>query len=299
MPDGEGEDVLLPKRKKPPDIWQITMIDAIIAAHNNATLAEECAAEIAANVAAAAATAAAAAAATTTMAKITDTQITMIGAARKATASAKAAADAGAATAAKMITIATRKTFRVDNVHIALKRTKYAAAAAANEVAAAGWNMRIGTDAYMPMDNNLNTIDAAVAAANIAAFALRTPLPPPPMRSQPPVGICESAPPVATLAFRKRTTYAVAAAANRVAAAGWNVRMREASLASTLDLGQRSAAAAANVAAVAAISKTASPLAANTLASDRQTMLISLRGDAPLCLGVGHWQPSCRTCPSA
>jgi len=54
--------------------------------------------------------------------------------------------------------------------------------------------------------------------------------------------------------------------------------MREASLASTLDLGQRSAAAAANVAAVAAISKTASPLAANTLASDRQTMLISLRG---------------------
>ena len=101
--------------------------------------------------------------------------------------------------------------------------------------------------------------------------------------------------------------------------------MREASLASTLDLGQRSAAAAANVAAVAAISKTASPLAtttannnrramqrpilagapianslsadlvplvsdnapplaveaANTLASDRQTMLISLRGDAP------------------
>ena len=233
--------------------------------------------------AAAAAPAAAAAAATTTMAKITDTQITMIGAARKATASAKAAADAGAATAAKMITIATRKTFRVDNVHIALKRTKYAAAAAANEVAAAGWNMRIGTDAYMPMDNNLNTIDAAVAAANIAAFALRTPLPPPPMRSPPPVGICESAPPVANLAFRKRTTYAVAAAANRVAAAGWNVRMREASLASTLDLGQRSAAAAANVAAVAAISKTASPLAANTLASDRQTMLISLRGDAPLC----------------
>jgi hypothetical protein len=68
MPDGEGEDVLLPKRKKPPDIWQITMIDAIIAAHKNATLAEECAAEIAANVAAAAA---AAAAATTTMAKIT------------------------------------------------------------------------------------------------------------------------------------------------------------------------------------------------------------------------------------
>jgi hypothetical protein len=78
------------------------------------------------------------------------------------------------------------------------------------------------------------------------------------MRSPSPVGICESAPPVANLAFRKRTgtTYAAAAAANRVAAAGWNVRMREASLASTLDLGQRSAAAAANVAAVAAISKT-------------------------------------------
>ncbi len=61
MPEGEGEDVLLPKRKKPPEIWQITMIDAIIAAHNNAALAEECAAEIAANVAAAAAAAAAAA----------------------------------------------------------------------------------------------------------------------------------------------------------------------------------------------------------------------------------------------
>ena len=58
MPEGEGEDVLLPKRKKPPEIWQITMIDAIIAAHNNAALAEECAAEIAANVAAAAAAAA-------------------------------------------------------------------------------------------------------------------------------------------------------------------------------------------------------------------------------------------------
>jgi hypothetical protein len=77
------------------------------------------------------------------------TQITMIGAAHKATASAKAAADAGAATAARMITVqvASRKT--VDNVHIALKRTKYAAAAAANKVAAAGWNMRIGTVAYI------------------------------------------------------------------------------------------------------------------------------------------------------
>ena len=29
MPDGEGEDVLLPSRRKPPDIWhQITMIRA-------------------------------------------------------------------------------------------------------------------------------------------------------------------------------------------------------------------------------------------------------------------------------
>ena len=73
MPD-EGEDVLLPKRKKPPDIWQITMIDAIIAAHNNATLAEECAAEIAANVAATAAATAAAAVAAIIMAKITDTK---------------------------------------------------------------------------------------------------------------------------------------------------------------------------------------------------------------------------------
>ena len=152
MPDGEGGDVLLPKRKKPPDIWQITMIDAIIAAHNNATLAEECAAEIAANVAAAAATAAAAAAATTTMAKITDTKSqthlsSPLPSSQPPTSIAVAIAAAAncAATAAKMITIATRKTFRVDNVHIALKRTKYAAAAAANEVAAAGWNMRIGT----------------------------------------------------------------------------------------------------------------------------------------------------------
>ena len=89
-----------------------------------------------------------------------------------------------------MITVSTRKTFQVDNVHIALNRTKYAAAAAANKVAAAGWNMRIGTVACMPMDNNLNTIDAAVAAANIAAFALRTPLPPPPIGSRSPVGMC-------------------------------------------------------------------------------------------------------------
>ena len=118
-----------------------------------------------------------------------------IGAAHKATARAKAAADIGAAIAASMITVSTRKTFQVDNVHIALNRTKYAAAAA-NKVAAAGWNMRIGTVACMPMDNNLNTIDAAVAAANIVAFALRTPLPPPPMRSPSPA-----------------------------AAAGWNVRI--------------------------------------------------------------------------
>ena len=65
MPDGKGEDVFLPRKRKPPDKHQIT-------------------------------------------------QITMIGAAHKATASAKAAADVGADTAAKMITIATRKTFRVD-----------------------------------------------------------------------------------------------------------------------------------------------------------------------------------------
>ena len=170
-----------------------------------------------------------------------------IGAAHKATARAKAAADIGAAIAASMITVSTRKTFQVDNVHIALNRTKYAAAAAANKVAAAGWNMRIGTVACMPMDNNLNTIDAAVAAANIVAFALRTPLPPPPMRSPSQAGMCESAPPVANLAFRKRTTYAVAAAANRVAVAGWNVRMRETSLASTLDLDQRDLRSAATI----------------------------------------------------
>ena len=97
------------------------------------------------------------------------------------------------AIAASMITVSIRKTFQVDNVHIALNRTKYAAAAAANKVAAAGWNMRIGTVACMPMDNNLNTIDAAVAAANIVAFALRTPLPPPPMRSPSQAGMCEFA----------------------------------------------------------------------------------------------------------
>ena len=198
MPDGKGEDVFLPRKRKPPDKHQITMI-------------------------------------------------TMIGAAHKATARAKAAADVGAAIAASMITVSTRKTFQVDNVHIALNRTKYAAAAAANKVAAAGWNMRIGTVACMPMDNNLNTIDAAVAAANIVAFALRTPSPPPPMRSPSQAGMCESAPPVANLAFRKRTTYAVAAAANRVAVAGWNVRMRETSLASTLDLDQRDLRSAATI----------------------------------------------------
>ena len=113
------------------------------------------------------------------------------------TARAEAAADIGAAIAASMITVSIRKTFQVDNVHIALNRTKYAAAAAANKVAAAGWNMRIGTVACMPMDNNLNTIDAAVAAANIVAFALRTPLPPPPMRSPSQAGMCESTPPAA------------------------------------------------------------------------------------------------------
>ena len=92
----------------------------------------------------------------------------MIGAAHKA------AADVGAATAAKMITVqvVTRQTS--DNVHMALKRTKYAAAAAANKAAVAGWNVRIGTVAYMPMDNNSNTIDAAVAAANTVAFVRRT-----------------------------------------------------------------------------------------------------------------------------
>ncbi len=123
MPDGEGEDVLLPRKRKPPDKHQIT-------------------------------------------------QITMTGAAHEATASAKAAADVGAATADH----SSYTTF--ENVHIAhviaLKRTKYAVAAAANKVAAAGWNMRIGTVACMPMDNNLNTIDAAVAAANIVAFVRRT-----------------------------------------------------------------------------------------------------------------------------
>ena len=125
------------------------------------------------------------------------------------------------AIAASTITVSIRKTFQVDNVHIALNRTKYAAAAAAkvaaagwnmrigtvrtkyaaaaaaNKVAAAGWNMRIGTVACMPMDNNLNTIDAAVAAANIVAFALRTPLPPPPMRPPSQAGRCESTPPAA------------------------------------------------------------------------------------------------------
>jgi hypothetical protein len=98
----------------------------------------------------------------------------MLVAAHKATASAKAAADVGAATAAKMITVqvVTRQTS--DNVHMALKRTKYAAAAAANKAAVAGWNVRIGTVAYMPMDNNVNTIDPAVAAANTVAFVRRT-----------------------------------------------------------------------------------------------------------------------------
>ena len=109
-------------------------------------------------------------------------------------------------------------------------------------------------------------------------------MPPPPMRSPSQAGMCESAPPVANLAFRKRTTYAVAAAANRVAVAGWNVRMREASLASTLDLGQRdlrSAATAANVAAVAAINNADANKAASPRATDHQTTLISFRGDAP------------------
>ena len=58
-------------------------------------------------------------------------------------------------------------------------------------------------------------------------------------------------------------------------------------LASKLDLGPGSAAAAANAsAAAAAVAATNAAVileTANTLASDRQTMLISLRGEAPLC----------------
>jgi hypothetical protein len=54
-----------------------------------------------------------------------------------------------------------------------------------------------------------------------------------------------------------------------------------------LDLGPGSAAAAANAcAAAAAVAATNAAVileTANTLASDRQTMLISLRGEAPLC----------------
>ncbi len=52
-------------------------------------------------------------------------------------------------------------------------------------------------------------------------------------------------------------------------------------LASKLVLGPGSAAAAANAAAVAATNAAAILETANTLASDRQTLLISLRGDAP------------------
>ena len=121
----------------------------------------------------------------------------------------------------------------------------YAVAAAANKVAVAGWNVRIGTDAYMPwMDNN------TIKTANNNTRAMQRPTQAGAPISSPGADLAplvsargNAPPPVANLAF-------------------------------TLDLGPSSAAAAANAAAVRAATNNAAVIKianSNTRAMQRRT----------------------------